>query len=88
MYRSMEILANVKAAYKDRSLVEILFIVEWNTYCKNLLAEDRTSFTKNEAIIRDTIIEGKSITVTSAEVETAVKKLKICKAAGPGNIPA
>ena len=55
-----------------------------------MLAKDRTSYTKNEAITRETTIEGKLrvVTVTSAEVETAVKKIKIDKAAGPGNIPA
>jgi len=81
-------LRNVKTTYKDRSSVEIISIGEWNTYYKKVLVEDRTSFTRNEAITRETIIEGKSITVTSAEVETAVKRLKIGKAAGPGNIPA
>jgi len=33
-----------------------------------------------------TTIEEKSITVTTEEVETAVEKLKIGKAVGPGNI--
>jgi len=66
-------LRNVKTAYKDRSPVEIISIVEWNTYCKKLLMEDRTSFTTNEAITRETIIEGKSITVATVEVGTAMK---------------
>jgi len=64
----------MKTAHKDRSPVEIISIVEWNTYYKKLLTEDRTSFTTNEAITTETIIEGKSITVTTEEVGTAVKK--------------
>jgi hypothetical protein len=41
----------------------------------------------NEMITKETTTEDKSITVTTEEAETAVKKLKIGKAAGPGNIP-
>ena len=81
-------LRSVKTEYKDRAPVEIISIGEWNTYYKKLLAEDRTSFITNEIITKETTIEDKSITVTTGEVETAVKKLKIVKAAGPGNIPA
>jgi len=80
-------LRSVKTEYKDRSSVEIISIGEWNTYYKKLLAEDRTSFITNDAITRETTIEDKSITVTTEEVQTAVTKLKIGKAAGPGNIP-
>jgi len=47
-----------------------------------------TYFITNETITRETTTEEKSITVTTEEVETAVKKLKIGKAAGPENIPA
>jgi len=75
----------VKTEYKDRSPVEIIFIGEWNTYCKKLLAEDRTYFITNT---RETTIKDKSITVITEEVETAVEKLKIGKAARPGYIPA
>ena len=39
-------------------------------------------------ITKETTIQDKSITVTTEEVETAVKKLKISKAAGPEIIPA
>ena len=39
-------------------------------------------------ITKETTIQDKSITVTTEELETALKKLKIGKAAGPGNIPA
>ena len=53
-----------------------------------MLTEDRTSFPVNQTSTRETIIEGKSTVVTTEEVETAVKKLKTDKAAGPGNIPA
>jgi len=77
----------VKTAYKDTSPVEIISIGEWNAYYKKLLKEDRTSFITNEAITTETTIEGKSITVTTEKVETAVKKLKAGKAAGSGNIP-
>ena len=78
----------MKTAYKDRSPVEIISTGERITYYKKLLTEDGTSFITNEAITRETIIQGKSITVTTKEVRTAVKKLKAGKAAGPGNIPA
>jgi hypothetical protein len=81
-------LRNVKTAYNDRSPVEIIPIGEWNTYYKILLTEDRISYTTNETITRETTIEGNLITVTTEEVETAVKKIKTGKAAGPGNIPA
>jgi len=37
---------------------------------------------------RETVIEGKSITVTTEEVGTAMKKLTADKTAGSGNIPA
>ena len=78
----------MKKEYKDRAPVEIISIGEWNTYYKKLLAEDRIYFITNEMITKETTIEDKSITVTTEEVETAVKKLKTGKAAGPGNIPA
>jgi len=48
--------------------------------------EDRTYFITNEVITRETIIEGKSVKVTTEEEGTAGKKLKADKAAGPGNI--
>jgi hypothetical protein len=79
-------IVSVKTEYKDRSPVEIISFGEWNTYCKKLLAEDRTYFITNEMNTRETTIEDKSITVTTEEVETAVEKLKIVKAAGPGYI--
>jgi hypothetical protein len=81
-------LRSVKTEYKDRSSVEIISIGDWNTYYKKLLAEDRTSFIKNDKITMETTIEDKSIRVTTEEVQTAVAKLKIGKAAGQGNIPA
>ncbi len=74
--------------HKDRSSVEIISIGEWNIYYNKLLTEERTSFPANETSTRETIIEDKSTTVTTEEVETAVKKLKTGKAAGLGNIPA
>jgi hypothetical protein len=80
-------LRNVKSAHKNRYPVEITPIGEWNTYYKKLLTEDRISYTTNETITRGTTIEGNLITVTTEEVETAVKNLKTGKAAGPGNIP-
>jgi len=80
-------LRNVKTAHKHRSPVEITPIGEWNTCYKKLLTEVRISYTTNETITRETTIEGKLITVTTEEVETAVKKLRTGKAAGPGNIP-
>ena len=79
-------LRNVKTAPKDRSPVEIIPIGEWNTCYKKLLTEDRISYTMNETITRETTIEGNLITVTTEEVETAVKKIKTGKAAGPGYI--
>ena len=81
-------LRNVKTMHKYRSPVEIISTGEWDTYYKKLLMEDRTSFSANETSTRETIIEGKSTIVTTEEVETAVKKLKIGNAPGPGNIPA
>jgi hypothetical protein len=51
-----------------------------------MLAEDRTSFITNDTITRETTIEDKSITVTTEEMQTAMAKLKIGKAAGQGNI--
>ena len=81
-------LRNVKTMHKDRSTVEIISIGEWNTYYKKLLTEDRTSFPVNQTSTRKTIMEGKSTIVTTEEVQTAVKRLKTGKAAGPGNIPA
>jgi hypothetical protein len=39
-------------------------------------------------VTKQTTTDDKSITVTTKGVETAVKKLKIGKAAGPGNISA
>jgi hypothetical protein len=81
-------LRSVKTDYKDRASVEIISIGEWNTYYKKLLMEDRTSFTTNELITKETVTEDKLITVTTEGVAAAVKKLKIGKAAGPGNIPA
>ena len=62
--------------HKDRSTVEIISIVEWNTYYKKLLTDDRTSIPANESSTRETITEGKSTIVTTLEVETAVKKTK------------
>ena len=59
-----------------------------NTYYKKLLTDDRKSYPANETSTRETIIERKSTIVTTEEVETAVKKLKTGKAAGPGDIPA
>lgn len=81
-------LRSVKTEYKDRANVEIIPTGEWNSYYKKLLAEDRTSFITNEMITKEIATEDKLITVTTEEVEAAVKKLKIGKAAGPGNIPA
>jgi hypothetical protein len=78
----------MKTACKNRYPAEIIFTGERITYYTKLLTEDRKYFITNEAITRETIIEGKSITVTNEEVGTAVKKLKAGKAAGPGNIPA
>jgi hypothetical protein len=78
----------VKTENKDRPHVEVIPIGEWNTYYKKLLTEDRTSFIKNEKVIKETAIEDKIITVATEEVEAAVKTLKIGRAAGPGNIPA
>jgi hypothetical protein len=52
-------LRNLTTAYEDTSTVEIISIGEWNTCYKKLLTEDRTSFTANEMITRETIIEGK-----------------------------
>jgi hypothetical protein len=69
-------LLRVKTEYKDRAHVEIVPIGEWNTYCKKLLAEDRTSFITNEMITKETALEDKSITVTTEKVEAAVKKTK------------
>jgi hypothetical protein len=37
---------------------------------------------------REITTEGNLITVTGGELETAVRKVKTGKAAGPGNIPA
>ena len=54
-------LRSVKTEYKDRSPVEITSIGEWNTYYKKVLAEDRTSFTTNEMITKETTIEEKSM---------------------------
>jgi hypothetical protein len=78
----------VKTAHKDRYPVEIIPIVEWSTYYKKLLTEGIISYTVDETITRATKTEGKLITVTTGEVETAVKNLRAGKAAGPGNIPA
>jgi hypothetical protein len=46
------------------------------TYYKKLLAEGRTPFITNETITGVTTIENKSTTVTTEEVETAVKETK------------
>ena len=46
---------------------------------KKLLTEVRISCTTNETITRETTIEGKLMTVTTEEVETAVKKLGLVK---------
>ena len=80
-------LRNVKTAHKDRSPIEIIPIGECNTLYKKLLTEDRIPCTMNETITKETTMEEKLITVTTEEVETAVKKLSTGKAAGPGNIP-
>jgi len=77
----------VNTAHKDRSPIEIIPIGECNTLYKKLLTEDRIPCTMNETITKETTMEEKLITVTTEEVETAVKKLKIGKAAGQGNIP-
>jgi hypothetical protein len=77
---------SVKTAHKDRSPVE--YPLESGTPITRLLTEDRISYTTNEMITRETTLEGNLITVTTEEVEAAVKKLKTGKAAGPGNIPA
>jgi hypothetical protein len=67
-------LRNAKTARKDRSPAEIIAIGEWNTYYKKLLTEDRISYTTNATFTRETTIECNLITVTSEEMETAVKK--------------
>jgi hypothetical protein len=73
--------------YKDRSPIEIISLGERNSYYKKLLMADRTSFAMNETSTRETIIKCKSILVTTEEVELAMKKLVIGKAAEPGNTP-
>jgi hypothetical protein len=72
MYRSMGIFTKCE---DSASPFEIIPIGERNTYYKKLLTEDRISYTTNETITRETTIEGNKITVTTEEVETAVKKL-------------
>jgi len=75
---------NIQPTWLASKILLVWLVV--HAYYKELLAEDRTSFITNETITGVTTIEEKSITVTTEEVETAVEKLKIGKAVGPGNI--